>query len=116
MRAFQVYINGEKLCSAGIGIHGVLTAIASWVVGPGRAEMMLSVGGLIHPANEDVKWLDRNLRVGDEIKIKISERVLVDRPKRRHRNDPAKERENQKQYVRRMAKQFGWKIQMPKQA
>jgi len=31
MRAFEVYINGERACLAGIGDDGVLTAIVSWV-------------------------------------------------------------------------------------
>jgi hypothetical protein len=114
MRVFHVYINGKKRCLAGIGNHGVLSAIATWVISPGRREMMLSVGGLINSANEHVRWLDRKLRVGDEIKIKISEGVLADRPKSRLRNDPAKDLEKQKEYVRSMAKKFGWKIQLPK--
>jgi hypothetical protein len=114
MRAFQVYINGERVCLAGIGDNGVLTAIVSWVVAPDREEMDLSVGGLISPVKEHVNWTNRHPRVGDEIKIKIIERTSVDKPKSRHRDDPAKDLEDQKKYVRRMAKQFGWKIQMPK--
>jgi hypothetical protein len=114
MKAFHVYINGERVCLAGIGDHGVLTAIASLVVAPDREEMDLSVGGLISPVKEHLNWTNRHLRVGDEIKIKIIERASVDKPKRRHRDDPAKELENQKKYVRRMARRFGWKIHKAK--
>jgi hypothetical protein len=116
MRVFQVYINGKRRCLAGIGNDGVLSAIATLVVSPGRREMMLSVSGLINPANEHVRWLDRKLRVGDEIKIKFSEGVLADKPKSRHPKDPAKDLEKQKEYVRSMAKKFEWKIKMPKPA
>jgi hypothetical protein len=111
MRAFQVYINGKRVCLAGIGDHGVLTAIASWVVAPEREAMKLTVGGLISPTMEHLNWTGRHLRVGDEIKIKIIERTSVDIPKSRHRDDPATNLKNQKQYVRGMARRFGWKIQ-----
>ena len=99
---------------AGIGDDGVLTAIATLVVAPDREEMDLSVAGLISPVKEHIHWTDRHLRVGDEIKIKIIERASVDKPKRRHRDDPAKLLENQKTYVRKMARRFGWKIQVAK--
>lgn len=35
MRAFEVWLNGKKLCLAGIGDDGVLSVIANWVVGKG---------------------------------------------------------------------------------
>jgi len=111
MRACEVYRNGKKLCLAGIGNDGVLSTIATWVGGSGRAELGLTVGGLISPANEHVRWVDRKLRVGDEIKLKIAERGSVDIPKNKYRIDPAEALRSQKKFVRRMAKQFGWKIQ-----
>jgi hypothetical protein len=30
MRAFEVHVNGQRACIAGIGDDGVLTAIVSW--------------------------------------------------------------------------------------
>ena len=71
MPTFEVYLNGKWLCLGGIGDDGVLTAIANWVVGRGRRDMRLSVGGLISTSDEHVGWPNRKLRVGDEIKIKI---------------------------------------------
>src|SRR5690348_8439682 len=112
MRAFEVYLNGKRLCLAGIGNDVVLTAIANWVVGQGRRDMWLSVGGLISPADEHVRWPNWKLRVGDEVKIKICETASADKPKIRYRRDPGKELKDQKKYVRTMAKHLGWKIQV----
>ena len=33
MRSFNIYLNGEKLCAAGIGDNGVLATIVTWVAG-----------------------------------------------------------------------------------
>ena len=114
MRTFEVYLNGKRLCLAGIGDDGVLTAIANWVVGGGRkGDMWLSVGGLISPTDEHVRWPSRKLHVGDEVKICIRETLSADNPKTRFRRDPDQELKAQKKYVRMMAKKFGWKIQTP---
>lgn len=71
MIAFEVYLNGKKLCVAGIGNEGVVTAIVDWVGRPEGASSELSVSGLISPAREHVKWVDRKLRVGDQIRVKV---------------------------------------------
>jgi hypothetical protein len=112
MRAFEVYLNDNKLCLAGIGDDGVLTAIVNWVTGHGRAESFLEVGGLDSSKNEHVKWINHKpLRAGDEILIRAVETTLADKPRKRHRIDPAERLRSQKSYVRTMAKQLGWKIQ-----
>jgi hypothetical protein len=119
MRAFEVYLNGKKLCLAGIGDHGVLTAIVNWVASPSaRADSFLDVGGLVTPTNEYMNWvIQESLRVGDQILIKTVEKNSVDKPIKKHRMDPAEQLRSQKRYVRQMAKQLGWKIQSrPKRA
>jgi hypothetical protein len=114
MRTFEVYLNGKKLCLAGIGDDGVLSAIATWVIGKRKkGDMRLMVGGLISPTDEHVSWPDRKLRVGDEIRICIRETLSADTPKTRYRRDPDQELKAQKKYVRMMAKKLGWKIQTP---
>jgi hypothetical protein len=112
MRAFEVHLNGKRLCLAGIGNDGVLTAIANWVVGDGRKDMWLRVGGLILPADEHISWPNWKLRVGDEIKIVVRETTSADKPPTRRRRDPRQELKDQKKYVRRMARELGWKIQI----
>ena len=89
MRAFEVYLNGKKLCLAGIGDDGVLSAIVNWVTRRDRGDLFLEVGGLISPTEEHVAWTSQKpLRVGDKIQVKIVERSTVDKPAKKHRTDP----------------------------
>jgi len=112
MRAFEISLNGKKLCLAGIGSDGVLSTIVNWVAKRGEGDLFLEVGGLITPPNEHVSWEQQKpLRVGDRIQVKIVETNSVDEPKRRRRANPAKELTSKKRYVRAMAKELGWKIQ-----
>jgi len=112
MRAFEICLNGEKLCIAGIGEDGVLSAIISWVTGKSGADLHLYLGGLINPGKEHVSWIEhRNLSVGDVIQVKVVEGNSVDEPTRRTTDETAKALEDRKEYVRRMAKQLGLRIQ-----
>ena len=122
MPVFHVHLNGKKVSTAGVGDLGVLTAIISWVRRKGEhtlakkpdsveEELTLSVGGLISPAEEHVRWLERDLKVGDEVRITVAENSKIDRPRSRKRRDRVEELRAQKRYVREMAKQFGWRIQ-----
>lgn len=123
MIAFNVYLNGKKVCIAGVADTGVLSAHVTWVRRTGEhtlsmqsdgveEELTMDVGGLITPTDEYVRWADRRaVQVGDEIRIKIVEAERVDPPPIRNRSDPAADLRRQKRYVREMAKRFGWKIQ-----
>jgi len=110
MRAFNVSLNGKKLCLAGVGERGVLSAIVSWVAGDRGEDLFLHVGGL---ANEEhIDWVrQKHLRVGDEIRVKVLESRSNDKAVRRRRNNPAETLKAKKHYVRRMAKELGWKIE-----
>jgi hypothetical protein len=110
MHAFEVYLNGRRLCLAGIGDDGVLTAIVTYVAGKGRKEQRLLVGGLISPTGEHVNWRKPRLKTGDEVRVKIVESATSDPPKERIRPDQKEDLRRQKQYVRDMAKKFGWKL------
>jgi DNA-directed RNA polymerase subunit E'/Rpb7 len=68
------------------------------------------VGGL---ANEEhIDWIDhKSLQAGDEIRVQICDAELVDDPVRKRRTDAAETLDGKKQYVRRIAKELGWKIQ-----
>src|SRR5579859_576615 len=111
MRAFEVFLNKKKICVAGVGNDGVLSAIIDYVGGQRGHETALSVGGLITLEDEHVRWIERRkLRNGDEIRVRIVDINSVDNPTDRQRHDPRSELRRQKKYVRHMAKRLGWKI------
>jgi hypothetical protein len=111
MRAFELYVNGKRICVAGVGDKGVLTAL---VAGRHKEKAEAGVSGLVSATDEHVEWTRKRLKTGDEVRIKIVEVDAVDRPKKRYRSDPIGELAARKQYVRKMAKQLGWKITVGK--
>ncbi|MGB6899997.1 MAG: hypothetical protein WBE12_15470 [Candidatus Acidiferrum sp.] len=109
MRTFEVFLNEKRLCIAGIDGDCVLSAIVNYV-SIKRARSNLTVGGLNTVKDEHVRWVNRHLRVGDEIRIRIAKRSWADRPVERFPRDRSKEVESMKRYVREYAKQLGWEI------
>ena len=121
MRAFVLYLNDKKLCTAGVGDQGVLTAIVDWVRRKGprtlsrrsnsvEEELGVSLEGLITSTSEHVRWRRQRLDVGDEVRIRIVETESVEKPAHREKRDRRRELRQQKTYVREMAKKFGWTI------
>jgi hypothetical protein len=118
MLAFEIHVNGKKRCIAGIGQPGVLTAALSLVfrAPEGRRrqseELNLGVGGLVSRSDEDLVWLQRAMQLGDGITIRIVEVRAADTPKKRQRDraTPAQVLRRKKAFLRRMAKEFGWKL------
>lgn len=93
MIAFEVFVNGKKLCVAGVGDEGVLTSVLTFVrrshsqpaaeESPGRID--LHVGGLVsYPdhSSQHVDWLNQDVAVGDEITIRVVETEMIDEPAR----------------------------------
>jgi hypothetical protein len=111
MRAFEISLNGKRFCLAGIGKDGVLSTTITYVPFRKRRETRLYVGGIVLPQDEHVFWKESILHLGDELRLKVVEKGAVDAPRERVPRDPAAEVKSQKQYVRKMAKKFGWKIQ-----
>jgi hypothetical protein len=109
MRTFEVFLNRKRLCVAGIDSDCVLTAIVDYV-NDKRGRLHLCVGGLDTAAEEHVRWQDRHLRVGDEIRIRIGEGKRADKPIKRFPRDPSMELESKKRYVHEYAKELGWEI------
>jgi len=109
-RAFEVYLNGKRLCVAGVGDDGVLNTMIDHVAGKGRNELHLLVGGLIGPAGEHVVWIRKRLKRGDEVRVQIVEAALVDQPGERRRRDPKQDLKALKRYVRQMARKLGWEV------
>jgi hypothetical protein len=124
MRALEIHVNGKRLCTAGIGDDGVLTAIVRSVLRPiqvtsrkrtprAQEDLGLDVGGFNPAILEHVRWKCSKLRNGDEVRIKIIETDRPDKPSSRERTDPDKAINAEKRYVERTAKKLGWKIIKP---
>jgi hypothetical protein len=110
MRALNVSLNGKKLCVAGVGDRGVLSAIVNWVSGRRGEDLFLQVGGLANEVHVD--WVSqKTLRVGDEIRVRIVDTESADKPTQERRIHPAETLKAKKRYVRAIAKELGWKIQ-----
>lgn len=119
MRAFQVSLNGKRICVAGIGDDGVLTTNITYVPIRKRRETRLYVGGLLMPQNEHVRWKQLDLRTGDEVRLKIVESNVVDKPRVRFPRDLEAEARAEKRQLRRLARKLGWtlrKVRKPKRA
>jgi hypothetical protein len=104
MQAFEIWLNGELLCTAGIGDHGVLSVMTDLCSGDGHVEFELRVGGLNSQSDEYVMWRNQKLKLGDEVCVKIVESESIDSPPdRRHRDhakEAAREQRQSKRYVR----------------
>jgi len=98
MKCFEVTINGEKLCTAGVE-DGVLTSILAYVkraattgdeheghTGEKVESLDIRVGGLeniSYDATANIDWLIRDLSIGDEIRIRIIDSPVCDEPMRK---------------------------------
>ena len=101
MTVFDVYLNNHKVCRAGVGRDGVLTAIVNWVklTGPAAAtarrlkqpgeELRLHVGGLRNDTH--MSWSDRSLEFGDRIEVVLAKAVEADAPATEKRRDRTRE-------------------------
>jgi hypothetical protein len=78
MVAFEVFLNGKKLCVAGTGDAGMIGAHLYWVrhkEGSVRTHtgkivkqaFTLDVSGLTSERDRHVRWRQRRVRLGDEI-------------------------------------------------
>jgi hypothetical protein len=54
--------------------------------------------------------VQKSLRIGDEVCIRVVETDSIDRPRRQKRRSAAEELREQKRYVRHFAKKLGWTI------
>ncbi len=123
MIAFEVILNGNKLCDAGIKGLGVLTAILSSThralapaAGMNRLyspdELTLEVGGLQTDHKEmpgqQMSWARRTLKVGDTIVINIKSLEIVDPPEKLLPDNPEEVvNEAKRRYFEELKKEFG---------
>jgi len=91
---FEVFLNERRLCLAGVGEHGLLSAFLSWhslapaerapyQEGQGPHLGLIVNGGGGSRAGESLHWVeDVAIGVGNEVKIRIIEAETPDEPRR----------------------------------
>jgi hypothetical protein len=90
MLVFDVFVNGEPKCRAGVA-SGILTAIVTYASGgehrgKTRQEVLeVHVMGLAHPKDEHLNWLVEPLRRGDRVTVEITEADGADEARVRQR-------------------------------
>lgn len=125
MIAFEIYIDGRKITTAGVGQSGSLSATVTWVKRRhADADMMpaeascggtyLDVGGLSDETSEYQRWTDQlALTAGSEVCIKVVEIDSVDAPTSRTTQGPEDHQRDMKRCLRWMAEQTGWTLIVP---
>lgn len=83
---FEVLVNGERKCVAGINVEGILTAAATAYICKGDLDLgcALEVCGVESqhgPEHQSVSWFQpAPLRVGDELTVRILDKGDFDSP------------------------------------
>lgn len=105
---FEVRINDGPSTIAGEGDISVLSAVISYVAS--RNELGLQAGGLISRGphdHEHVDWLQRDLRVGDTVTLRIVESDTPSAPVARRRDDPGASERHEREYFEQLKKKYG---------
>jgi len=98
MIAYQVNLNGKPVATAGLA-QGVVSAIANWTFIPSDVatdpvtdwHASFSLGGLDNSTREHLHWFRTNLKVGDEITLKLVDVDAADIPTEPLFNKPKEE-------------------------
>lgn len=114
MRAYEVFLNGKRLCVAGIGGDGYISAYITYRSEPNKT--WIDVMGLENRKKLYVRWASTDLRGGDEVLLKIVDRKSVDKYKVIRRHDEKRDLESMKRGVREMAKALGLEIRENRKA
>lgn len=115
MSAFEIYVNDRHLCTAALQRDGALTAMVTFFrgVGPkGRRieETKLSVVGFISDSETFLDWLPRGVDFDGEVKIVFTSKKRGDAPKARRRESKTVREQQEKDYIEKRARDFGWTI------
>jgi len=82
MLAFEILVNGKRLCLAGTDAHNVFSTIVSW---GRRADDRINfhVGGIVSGDSHDhYEWTTPAIGIGDEVTIRIMDSEKCDEPDR----------------------------------
>jgi hypothetical protein len=78
MRALEVLVNGRRVCLAGIGPKGIVSAIVDRLSGGHEERISLSVFGAVGTRHR--RWATPAIGVGDEVLIRVLDAPEVDPP------------------------------------
>jgi hypothetical protein len=123
MIAFEISVDGQKQCTAGVSDLGVTSVIASWVrrisrdpasgqpiPGDFEEELTLDAAGLLHDpdgASVHVGWLRQPLKVGQQVTLAVVETKDADPPRTRDREDPTLAARRKREYYERLKREYG---------
>jgi hypothetical protein len=114
MIAFEVHINGKKICTAGLDSPGVVSQVLNWVKGPkGKPYMEFRIGGLVSKTSTNIGWDSRKMKVGDDVRIVLVETKKADKPIHKSKQDKRRILEYKKKNLQRIADELGWKVVKP---
>ena len=113
MLAFEISINGVKKCTTGITGNGCMTAILTWLEHhPARHrqdnKVNFNVGASwgITENEEDGKWIDESLHVGDSITIRVVEVSEVDPLTIHNRPTPRNRERSERRYYEQLKRKY----------
>ena len=80
MLAFELSVNGQRLCIASTATNSVLSTVMTWVKHrPDRVDF--NVGGLdAADSAQHTAWRTPRLAVGDEVRIRLIDTDSFDQP------------------------------------
>ena len=90
MQALQIIINGKKVCTVGIddldALHAIVSLLPprSGMSGAGHTFQVRGMIDLKGPAKH-WKWIDKKIKVGDEITIRFVNATRITKPKQKYR-------------------------------
>jgi predicted RNA-binding protein with RPS1 domain len=104
---FEVRINDGPPTITGQSDISVLSACLTFV--SARSELEFRAGGLVSNGphdNEHIDWLQQDLKVGDEVSIRIVDSDSVSVPLGRQRQDPAASERKERAYYERLKRKY----------
>ena len=104
---FEVTVNDEAPIIAGGDDVSVLTSCLTLV--PARGELELQAGGLVAggpDGQEHVEWIQRALRPGDRVSIRVVDGGEPSAPVSRRRDDPRLAEERERAYYERLKQRY----------
>jgi hypothetical protein len=118
MICFDIELNGKHLCRAGVGDSGSIYSSVVWVGGSphspkrgGRTKagvLELGVTGGLGSLERQIhrQWVERRLRPGDTVSIKIVSAKSADRPRREQVITTASTRDLERRHYLELKRKF----------